>query len=458
MLSVLYWDYDGDSSAYIGCSSGGNDTWNPSDATPRWRLDGPTGTLTTWISGSTPVFSGRSGSVNLSEATSVEGITFETGGYALSGASLSNAAAANPIQVSAGSASLGNVISGDGEMTKTGDGILTLSARNTYTGDTIVSAGTLQLLRTDWSTNDGVLAPGTQLIIDGAATTVRALNHSPLGNDGNYAPAVTFKHGGTLTINDNFSAALNAITFDAGGGTLTSGANPDPTHGSWRLEGTSAIRTLTGAGTPIISAVRPKIAYKTFETAEGTMLSITGNMTGTTLTKTGAGMLTLSGGNNYQGGTTINQGNLCVLGGINAVNVNDGGILSGVGLMSSVNVYSGGSVKPGNNGGEGIGTLHILNITFSAGSHFYAQLAEGSPAADALDVSGAVSLGGAALHLSGNRQYHDVALALILNGWEDPISGTFAGLDEGDEVEVNGVTYQVAYAYNANDMALLPQP
>src|SRR6185295_16205222 len=61
-----------------------------------------------------------------------------------------------------GSVIVTNAISGPGLLTKRGDGSLTLTASNSFTGGTTVESGTLIL--------DGILAGGGQVDIGGAAT------------------------------------------------------------------------------------------------------------------------------------------------------------------------------------------------------------------------------------------------------------------------------------------------
>ncbi len=172
-----------------------------------------------------------------------------------------------PVQLTASStwgvlsgrtATFGGVISGYPGLNVSGGGTVKLSAANTYSGNTTVSAGTLQL---------------------------GANNAIPGGSDyGNVSLT------GTLDMN-GFSDTINGLS---GSGTVDN-----------RVAGTP---TLTLGGNDQSSSFNGAIT----DTA-GTL----------SLTKTGAGMLTLAGTNTYAGATTITNGTLKVglTGSANAVTI-----------------------------------------------------------------------------------------------------------------------------------------
>ena len=136
------------------------------------------------------------------------------------------------------------VISGSGGFTETGSSTLTLDAANTFTGNTLVSGGTLVL---------GTVATGLQ--------------DSTLDTSG----AGTFSFG-----------SYTAVTL---GGLTGSGTLP-----------------LTNASP---AAVALSVGNNNFNTTYSGVLSGSGS-----LTKVGAGTLTLTGSNLYAGGTTITSGTL----------------------------------------------------------------------------------------------------------------------------------------------------
>ena len=143
-----------------------------------------------------------------------------------------------------------------GGLTKNGAGTLTLSAVNTYSGGTTLAAGTLQL------GNAGALGSGTLTFTGGnldstVANLVNANNNAQAWN-------ADFTFAGTQNL-------------DLGTGAVTLGAN----------------RLVTVAANN---------------------LSVSGAIGGAySLSKAGAGTLTLSGSNTYSGGTAVNAGTLTYL-------------------------------------------------------------------------------------------------------------------------------------------------
>ncbi|MDR0564827.1 MAG: autotransporter-associated beta strand repeat-containing protein, partial [Azoarcus sp.] len=96
--------------------------------------------------GSTKVINGGlSGNIAANtDLTVASGATYQTGGAARTVNTLSGAGSiVNADGLTAQSGTFGGVISGAGDLTKTGAGTLTLSGTNTYTGATTVSAGIL---------------------------------------------------------------------------------------------------------------------------------------------------------------------------------------------------------------------------------------------------------------------------------------------------------------------------
>ncbi len=83
--------------------------------------------------------------------------------------------------------------------------------------------------------------------------------------------------------------------------------------------------------------------------ATSTFAGVIQNTFGTlALTKAGSGTQVLSGSNTYTGPTTINTGELVIDGSLaSPVTVNSDGTLGGTGHLSSVTVYSGGHIAPG---------------------------------------------------------------------------------------------------------------
>ena len=170
----------------------------------------------------------------------------------------------------------GTITTGTGSLTKNGTGTLTLSGANTYTGTTTINAGTLR-----YGVNNAI-ASG----------------------------AVVVNNGGTYDLN-NFSDTIGALTVNSGatGGTVTTGTGTLTLGGNVASTGGAANATISGN-----LALGGNRTFTTTNAADG--LTVSAVISGVnTLTKAGAGTLTLSGANAYTGTTTINAGTLTAVGG-----------------------------------------------------------------------------------------------------------------------------------------------
>ena len=162
---------------------------------------------------------------------------------------------------------------------KFGSNTLTLSAANTYTGATTISAGALNLQN---ATGLGTTAAGTT-VASGAALQIQ-------GGISAGAEALTLSGAGQTST----GALLNVSGNNTYGGAITRAA--DTTIGS-----TAGTLTLSGAMTGNFAA--------TFAGAGN--ITGSGVISGTAgITKTGEGTLTLSAANTYTGATTISAGAL----------------------------------------------------------------------------------------------------------------------------------------------------
>jgi fibronectin-binding autotransporter adhesin len=215
----------------------------------------------------------------------------------------------------------GTIATTSGSLTMNGSGTLTISGNNTYTGTTTVSGGLLILSSPSFNTY-----AGGQLNINNGST----LQITTTGGSNRYDfPARTFN-------------------FDAnGGGTISSGTNASL---NWVGQGTWTFATNGGARDNISGSagmnlngqsVIFNVARGSDQTSDLTVAIGMGNSSGS-LTKTGNGILTLSGGNGYSGGTTISAGTLLA---------NGTGALSGaafVGASGTLVLSSSGTANWGN--------------------------------------------------------------------------------------------------------------
>lgn len=208
------------------------------------------------------------------------------------------------------------VLSGPGGLVKTGAGTMTLTADNTYTGATTISAGTLTFSTPSFNTYRG----GT-ITIEGPAT----MNVVRTGGFNRY----DFQH--------------KTIQWDStGGGVLSLGAGINFVLDT-ASSGTTTFRTNGGAQNSIVGPGNVNMGNAghtvNFDIAPGTgasgLLVSTALGNGAGISKTGDGTMVLSGNSTYRGATTVSGGVLHVAGkiydGANAdrdILVNAGGVLS----------------------------------------------------------------------------------------------------------------------------------
>ncbi|MEO5916508.1 MAG: glycosyl hydrolase [Luteolibacter sp.] len=254
-------------------------------------------------------------------------------------------------------------------VTIAGQGTVTLSGANTYTGGTRISSGKLVATPTALNSSAIVIHSGGTLTFNGNnLTSTSAVSGSGIIlNDTANTIVLTGDHSG-FSGSFTHSAASNNTQFNS----ATSGS-PDAAYNLsageliFALNGNYTVKMGSLASTGgNIRGGNSATGTTTLEVGNlGTNTSIAGNLNnGTTkvvaLTKVGTGTFTILGANNYSGGTAVNRGTLMVNGtltGTGAVAVNNGGTLAGTGTNSgSVTVASGGSLLPGNGNG-GVLTL-----------------------------------------------------------------------------------------------------
>jgi hypothetical protein len=233
-------------------------------------------------------------------------------------------------------------------------GTAAIDVLNVYRSGTFtVSAGqatvnsALLLSGTTGGAGAGRLTGGTLLVQSGSNTATFTVGQN----------ASFEQSGGSATVDSatitaagaNF--ALQAGTFTAGGFAAT---QPVAIDGTLNLNGaTSSIGAVSGAGTIGRSAAGSGI-LSLGDATNSTFAGSIANALGTLgLTKTGAGVLTLTGTSTYAGATTVSVGSLLVNGqlGSTAVTVNSGATLGGSGSIGG-SVTNNGLLSPGNSPGQ----------------------------------------------------------------------------------------------------------
>lgn len=309
----------------------------------------------------------------------------------------------------------GGVISGTGNVVQSGTGTTILTASNTYTGGTTITAGTLQL--GDGGTVGSILGG----VVDNSTLAV--------------------KHSDTLIIAGAISGS-GAFVQKGSGTTILTGANTyaGPTTiaaGTLQIGNGGATGTVAGAITDNGTLIVDRAGVLTL----GGVISGSGS-----LVKSGSGTLTLAALDTYTGPTTVNAGTLSVDGSISAstVTVNSGGTLGGTGTVGTTTVAGGGTLAAG----DSIGTLHVAgDLTLASGSHLVAEI--GPAANDEVLASGAVLLGGDLTLAATGGSYSAGQYTLINSG--GALSGTFSSLS----VAGSFGGYDVSLLYDAHDVILV---
>jgi fibronectin-binding autotransporter adhesin len=305
----------------------------------------------------------------------------------------------------AGTASLG--------LTKIGTGTLTLGGVNTYSGGTIVSAGTLK------------------------ATVATIGGSTPTSGSFGINSAVTVNGGATLDLN-GLNETLGSLADNAGSGGVVTSTGP------------SAASLIVGGNNSSTSFA-------------GTIQDGAGFVS---VAKAGTGTWAISGNNTYSGGTTVSGGALLannIAGsatGSGAIFVNGGGTLGGNGTVTSIiRVASGGNLTPGS---AGVGTLNSNGVTLNSGSNFNIAIS-GTSGTDE-NVTGAVNLGGATLNVNVlSAPGANSVFTIINNDGTDAVVGNFQTsggvvLTNGSTFTANGTSFKIFYTGGDGNDVILVEP
>jgi len=333
--------------------------------------------------------------------------------------------------------SLSGIISGPGTLTKMGDGTLTLSGINTYSGGTLLNGGTLQVsLDANLGAATGPLTfSGGTLQAAGALMSPRTL--VVLGSG-------TFDTG-------TFASVFSGDLF--GYGTFTQRGK-----GSLTLDGALGIDGSAFRGTYVVSggaftlnyALGSPLSPCSLVVNSGTTFSGNGNLVGSlTLLGDGSGF---SGSVVVPSGSTFNLNN--TLGGTlpSTVVVNPGGLLTGSGPVVG-SLTNSGTVNPGNSPG----TLNVVGSFMQTPSGTYTAEIASPSSYDKIAVTGA----------PGTATLAGTLAPVLLGGYRPPGNTVFPGLitaTGGINGTFNSLTNQVLGPtlfwqprYSANSFDLVVQ-
>jgi fibronectin-binding autotransporter adhesin len=250
-----------------------------------------------------------------------------------------------------GNTTISSVLGGTGGLTKQDGGILTLSGANTFSGQLTVANGTLAIASINNVSANGTLGNSALSVI--------------LGSSGNTA-TLLYTGSGTGGISKIFSLA---------------------TGGTGVFEVTNATGNLNLSGV---------------NTGSGN------------LSKTGAGVLILSGANNYTGTTTINAG---------ALQLGYGTTSGSLSASSAISVASGAIFAINRSDTVTQGTQ--FSGAAISGDGGFSQYGSGTTVLNATNTyKGATTMSGGTLSVGAANNLGDAAANLVFNGGSLQITGT----------------------------------
>jgi len=276
-----------------------------------------------------------------------------------------------------GSNRISSAISGSGGLTKLGPGTLILSGGNTFTGITTISQGTLQigssnaiagpilvaggiLDMTSFSDSVGVVTLGSGTITGGTGT-LTGTSYSVT----NGLISAILGGSGALTKNGSGTVILSGTNRYSGGTTLNEGVLSIDNNAAF---GTGTITVASDSTITALTNLTITNAYSlgagvtaTFDSGAN-LWTNSGLVSGSgALIKEGSGTLTLSRSNTFNGGITLNAGQITA-GAIGALSSNDLTINDGTTLAIGTNRQANvGAVTLGN--GTVTGTTGVLTGT-----------------------------------------------------------------------------------------------
>jgi autotransporter-associated beta strand protein len=322
-------------------------------------------------------------------------------------------------------------ISGTGVLTQLGTGVLTLTAANSYSGGTILDAGSVSL------NNPSALGTGAIMLNNGGGliTTSTLTMTDPVSINTGETGALSAAPGTTLTVNalSNLgnvvfgrAGSTGVITFGPPGAGFTTSTASTIEIAAGTLRNTSSALTnftSTAASTTVDAGATLDIhdsgifvanlqgsGAVTLGTSSATnLVLLAGNFGGVIsgagqITKFSHGTLALSHASTYTGGTTITQGTLLAdnpsgsATGSGPVAVNMSGTTGGSGILGGSGTIAGavtlnpaGIIAPGaGSPGTAGTTLHAPSVLWNGGGQLNLQL---GATADQLALSGALTKG-----------------------------------------------------------------
>jgi autotransporter-associated beta strand protein len=383
---------------------------------------------------------------------------------------------------------LTGVLTGAGGFNVIGGGTLELGGANTYTGDAVVTAGTLQLDVTGSSagalrmvngtslylnfsgsyvvshfyTNGVALPSGTynssnlsgfiigsgNLLVQGVSTGLWTglganNNWSTAGNWNNAAEPIfpiglTFAGSTRLNNNNDLTGVTaDSITFDSAAGAFTVNGNSLGLNGGIGFNGVPTAPVTQTIDLPLVPAVDVNITAP----ANGN-LAISGNITApnNTVYKLGNGTLTMAGDNTFagfdvDGGTNIIAGSTTVAGTGNTrtyvanadyVGGAVGTLVIPAGATFAINGTFADAYVIGRDGGQGTLVQNGGTFSFNPGNQSYLFVAAG----DSSTTRGEYDMNGGLLDMNGKTLGVALGVNILVTGVVNQVSGVITNVDQ----------------------------
>ena len=340
---------------------------------------------------------------------------------------LNNASLAYDI---AGNQTYSGALSGVGNLVMTGTGSLTLANSTTFSGNTSITAGTLNLTNSAALQLSTLVAPTSGTLVFNKSVTGNAFVVGNLSGSGNIAlqnsatsaAPISLTVGGNNSTSEYFGVVSGAGSLMvAGNGTLilantsTFTGGTTVTRGVLQFgDGSSGHDGLVNNTGGIVNNVAVNFNLYGSKTYGG-------NISGSgSLALLGTGMLTLTGSNPYSAGTTISAGTLQLgdgTSGHDCVLSTSGGITNNSWLIA--NVASLQTIGQSISGGGTLSKVGSGNLTLTAANLYTGstlisagtlQLGDGTAGDDGMlsGTGGVVNNSVLAFKLSGSQNYADV--------------------------------------------------
>ncbi len=312
---------------------------------------------------------------NFSTGTwTIQAATLQTTGTTINTSHPLTLSGGGTIQVpTAASAKFSGIIGGTGTLNKTGAGILRISGSNSYSGATVVSAGTLSLEATSTlpANSDLTVSGSASVLLNDYNQTINAL----IGTDSSASINLGTLSTTSLSIGSGGTSASFSGSLTGSGSLIKTGSGTQTLLGSNSYTGGTQISSPGGisGNTASLQGNFENAGTLTFnQTSDGIFTGSIGPLSSALghLIKEGSGLLHIEGGSITQTDFAINAGTVQIDTNINApITISSGGTLTGIGTVLGA-LTNAGTVAPG----EPTGQITVTgSYTQSSGSVFNAS-------------------------------------------------------------------------------------